>query len=76
MMEERVPAKLCDSKSMDCAFKLLRSYPLIGDFLAYQFVIDLNYSNILNFSEMEFVVAGLKYERRHSEMLHWKCWRF
>ena len=40
------------------AFGLLRSYPSIGDFLAYQFVTDLNYSEITNFSEMEFVVPG------------------
>ena len=37
------------------AFEILRSYPMIGDFLAYQFVTDLNYSEICDFSEMEFV---------------------
>ena len=31
---------------------------MIGDFLAYQFVTDLNYSEICDFSEMEFVVPG------------------
>ena len=40
------------------AFEILRSYPMIGDFLAYQFVTDLNYSEICDFSEMEFVVPG------------------
>ena len=40
------------------AFTLLRSYPMIGDFLAYQYVTDLNYSTLTNFSEMEFVVPG------------------
>jgi hypothetical protein len=58
MMEDRVPAKLMESSCMEDAFKLLLSYPMIGNFLAYQFVTDLNYSNFLNFSEMEFVVAG------------------
>ena len=52
------PSRLLDAKSMEGAFKLLRAYPLIGDFLAYQFVTDLNYSNMLNFPEMDFVIAG------------------
>ncbi len=30
----------------------------MGDFLAYQYIIDLNYSPLTNFSEMEFVVPG------------------
>jgi hypothetical protein len=43
---------------MGRAFDLLRSYPTIGDFLAYQYITDLNYGEIVNFTEMEFVVAG------------------
>jgi hypothetical protein len=58
MMAENVPSKLIGLKSMASAFELLLSYPLIGNFLAYQFVTDINYSTITNFSEMEFVVAG------------------
>ena len=30
----------------------------MGDFLAFQLLIDLNYSNLTDFSEMDFVVAG------------------
>lgn len=40
------------------AFALLREYPSLGDFLAFQFAIDLNYSELTDFSEMDFVVAG------------------
>jgi hypothetical protein len=58
MIKDDVPSQLRDAKSMASAFELLRSYPLMGNFLAYQFVTDLNYSNLLNFSEMDFVVAG------------------
>src|SRR5437660_8066882 len=39
-------------------FELLRSYPTICDFHAYQYVTYINYSKITNFSEMEFAVAG------------------
>lgn len=58
MMHDALFAKLSDLKSMAKAFAMLRSYPSIGDFLAYQFVTDLNYSNFLNFDEMEFVMPG------------------
>ena len=40
------------------AFALLRAYPSIGDFLAYQYVTDLNYGTLINFEESEFVVPG------------------
>ena len=58
MMEDEVPHRIADSANMEKAFATLRSYPMIGDFLAYQFVTDLNYSEICDFSEMEFVVPG------------------
>ena len=58
MMEDEVPHQIADAGSMRQAFEILRSYPMIGDFLAYQFVTDLNYSEICDFSEMEFVVPG------------------
>ncbi|WP_440104135.1 nucleotide kinase domain-containing protein [Streptosporangium sp. H16] len=58
MMHTGAPEKVADSDSMREAFEALRSYPAIGDFLAYQYLIDLNYSSALNFSEMEFVVPG------------------
>jgi hypothetical protein len=58
MMADDLPGRICDSSSMRRAFSLLRSYPSIGDFLAYQYVTDLNYSDMMEFSEMEFVVPG------------------
>ena len=58
MMEDDAPQRVGEARTMRDAFSLLRSYPSIGDFLAYQFVTDLNYSEITNFSEMEFVVPG------------------
>jgi thymidylate kinase len=58
MMRDDLPARLVDTSSMKQAFKLLRSYPTLGDFLAYQYVTDLNYSTLVDFSEEEFVVPG------------------
>jgi hypothetical protein len=58
MFKDDLAARLVDAPSMGKAFELLRAYPTIGDFLAYQYVTDLNYSTLLGFSEMEFVVPG------------------
>lgn len=58
MMEDETPQRIANASSMKYAFGVLRSYPTIGDFLAYQYVTDLNYSNLTDFSEMEFVVPG------------------
>ena len=58
MMRDEVPFRLAEMKKMCDAFELIRSYPTLGDFLAYQFVIDINYSEITDFDEMEFIVPG------------------
>lgn len=51
--------KILKAKTMAEVYKQLRSYPLIGDFLAYQYTIDFNYSPYLNFDEDSFVKAGV-----------------
>jgi len=58
MMADELPRQLAEMSRMQDAFELLRSYPTIGDFLAYQFVTDINYSEATRFSESEFVVPG------------------
>ncbi|XXX80085.1 nucleotide kinase domain-containing protein [Sorangium sp. So ce134] len=58
MMKDGAPQKVADANSLESVFRTLRGYPSLGDFLAFQLAIDLNYSAFLNFSEMDFVVAG------------------
>ena len=58
MMHDSAPARLVNERGMQGAFQVLKEYPMMGDFLAYQFVTDLNYSSLTDFSEMEFVVPG------------------
>lgn len=58
MMKDDLAGQLTHLKKMQTAFELLKSYPTIGDFLAYQFVTDINYSEITDFSEMDFVIPG------------------
>jgi NTP pyrophosphatase (non-canonical NTP hydrolase) len=58
MMAGDLPGRLAGAGSMQQAFNLIRGYPTIGDFLAYQYVTDVNYSAVTDFTEMEFVVPG------------------
>lgn len=58
MMEDRLPERLTETRTMQEGFEKLRAYPTIGDFLAYQFITDINYSEITDFGEMDFVVPG------------------
>jgi hypothetical protein len=58
MIEKNVPYKLQRCNNMAEAYDLILTYPTIGEFLAYQYVTDFNYSMLTSFSEMEFVQAG------------------
>lgn len=58
MMADDLPVRVLEGGSLRRGFELLRSYPMFGDFLAYQFMIDLAYSSVLECSETEFIVAG------------------
>lgn len=58
MMADRLAAKLSGARRMKEGFDLLRSYPTVGDFLAYQFITDVNYSTVTDFGEEEFVMPG------------------
>lgn len=55
---DQVQHKIIKAKNMEEGFNILKSYPLIGDFMAYQLITDINYSEAVNFKENEFTVAG------------------
>ncbi len=58
MMDNHLPEKLYKCTSMREAYELLLGFPMVGSFLAYQLVTDINYSNITDFSEMSYVMPG------------------
>lgn len=58
IMNDKVYDTICESKSLEQVFKIILSYPSFGNFLAFQYTIDINYSCLTNFSEMDYVVAG------------------
>ena len=57
-MRRGLRRRLETAASMADAFHLLRRHPGIGDFLAYQLIIDIDYSTLIDFDEMDFVIAG------------------
>lgn len=58
MIRQETYKRMADAHTMQQAFEILKAFPSLGDFLAYQFLIDINYSTVTNFSESEFVVPG------------------
>lgn len=58
LMRDLAWRKVECARSLAEVYVILRGYPSLGSFLAFQFTIDLNYSAMLDFSEMDFVVAG------------------
>ncbi|MES2458194.1 MAG: nucleotide kinase domain-containing protein [Bacteroidota bacterium] len=58
MIAEDTHEHLVTAKNMQHAFELIKRFPGLGDFLAYQLVIDINYSTLTDFSESSFVVPG------------------
>jgi len=58
MMKTGVAKKIAITKNLRELYELLLNYPTLGPFLAFQFAIDINYSELCDFSEMSFVVAG------------------
>ncbi|MES2490661.1 MAG: nucleotide kinase domain-containing protein [Pseudomonadota bacterium] len=58
MIRDNLPLKILKAKSLKSVYEQILAYPGIGPFLAFQFAIDLNYSELLDFDEADFVVAG------------------
>jgi hypothetical protein len=51
-------SKLERTKNLHDVFLLLKQFPSLGEFLAFQLAIDLNYSPVIDHDEGAFVVAG------------------
>lgn len=57
-LKDDMGERLQEARSLRQVYDELHRYPLIGDFMAYQIAIDLNYSSVINFSENDFTQAG------------------
>ncbi len=58
MMKENVPEQIEGIRSLEKVFTILKSYPTLGNFLSYQYAIDLTYSDLNCGLESDFIVAG------------------
>lgn len=58
MMQDKLPSRVVKSKSLKEVYELMRAQQSFGSFLAFQYTIDINYSDIINFDENDFVIAG------------------
>jgi len=58
LFKNKTSSRLLNSKSLEELFNNLKELPLIGDFMAYQIAIDLNYSTLFDFNENDFTIAG------------------
>lgn len=58
MIQERLFEKIQGAGSLERIYEVLLGVPSLGPFLAFQFAIDINYGPSVDFSEMDFVVAG------------------
>jgi len=57
-LEDKIALKIKKASTMKEGFEILKRYPLIGNFMAYQLVTDINYSNVVNWDECSFTVVG------------------
>jgi hypothetical protein len=58
MMDDKLPDRVRQAPTPRAVYEQLVRYPGIGPFLAFQYTIDLNYSELLTHAESDFVVAG------------------
>ena len=55
--------RIIKADSLAAVYEILRECTFIGPFLAYQYAIDMNYSEVIDFDENSFVKAGIGAQR-------------
>jgi len=63
MVRRRLTRAVARARRLKDIYDALLGFPLIGPFMAYQIAIDINYSELVDFSENEFTVPGPGAER-------------
>ncbi len=57
-LKERLDRRIAGANSFEQVVRALQIFPLMGPFMAYQTAIDLNYSELINFTENDYTQAG------------------
>lgn len=55
---DKLATRLLQARTLANVYQYVRRYPLVGDFMAYQYTIDLNYSALIDYSENDFTRPG------------------
>ena len=63
IIDEKKLTAIAKARSLEAVYFLLKECTFIGPFLAYQYAIDFNYSEVIDFSENSFVMAGIGAQR-------------
>ncbi|MGO9956186.1 MAG: nucleotide kinase domain-containing protein [Solirubrobacteraceae bacterium] len=63
MVRRRLSRAVASARGLKDVYDALVRFPLIGPFMAYQLAIDINYSELVDFSENEFTMPGPGAER-------------
>ncbi|MEH2149439.1 nucleotide kinase domain-containing protein [Nostoc sp.] len=83
VVQDRVDNRIVKAKKFEDIFQIIQEYPLLGKFMAYQLATDINYSEIINFDENSFTIAGPGAERgikkcfvntdgkTYTDLIHW-----
>ncbi|MEH2283783.1 MAG: nucleotide kinase domain-containing protein [Nostoc sp.] len=83
VVQDRVDNRIVKAKNFEDVFQIIQEYPLLGKFMAYQLATDINYSEIINFDENSFTIAGPGAERginkcfvdtdgkTYTDIIHW-----
>lgn len=83
VVKDNVVTRIVRAKSLEEVFSIIQEYPLLGKFMAYQLATDINYSEIIDFDENSFTIAGPGAERgiskcfidtdgkTNADIIHW-----
>lgn len=83
IFKDHVVNRIVNARSLEEVFIIIQEYPLLGKFMAYQLATDINYSEIINFDENSFTIAGPGAERginkcfldtegkSNADIIHW-----
>ncbi|GLB44616.1 putative chromo (CHRromatin Organisation MOdifier) domain containing protein [Lyophyllum shimeji] len=58
LLDHDLPGRFQTAKYMAEVYEYLLSFPGMGEFATYQLLLSLSYTNLLNFSNLDFVIAG------------------
>ncbi|KAG1839057.1 hypothetical protein C8R48DRAFT_644752 [Suillus tomentosus] len=59
VLMKNLPMRCTEAEYVADIFEWLCTFKSMGDFTAYQLVLNLSYSSVLNFSDYDFVVVGV-----------------